>query len=142
MEQAEIILVQESFAKIEPISDLAATLFYKKLFELDPSLESFFEGDMAEQSQKLMQMLAVAVNGLSSPETIIPAVQALGRRHVHYGVVESHYATVGEALLWALAEGLEDEFTPDVKTAWISAYTLLSSVMLEAAATADQPLPA
>ena len=142
MEQEQIILVQESFAKVEPISDLAATLFYKKLFECDPSLETLFEGDMAEQSQKLMQMLAVAVNGLSKPESIIPAVQALGRRHVHYGVVESHYATVGEALLWALGEGLEDDFTPEVEAAWAAAYNLLSSIMLEAAAAVKQPVSA
>jgi hypothetical protein len=31
-------LVQVSFEKVAPIADVAAELFYKKLFELDPSL--------------------------------------------------------------------------------------------------------
>jgi hemoglobin-like flavoprotein len=36
-------------------------------------------------------------------DQIVPAVQALGRRHAGYGVREPHYATVGEALLWSPA---------------------------------------
>ena len=46
--QAQKTLVQESFATIAPIADDAAALFYRRLFELDPSLEHMFRGDMAE----------------------------------------------------------------------------------------------
>lgn len=42
-------LVQESFATIAPIADDAASLFYRRLFELDPSLQGMFRGDMSEQ---------------------------------------------------------------------------------------------
>jgi hemoglobin-like flavoprotein len=31
-------------------------------------------------------------------DQIVPAVQALGRRHAGYGVREPHYATVGRGL--------------------------------------------
>ena len=53
-------LVQESFATIAPIADDAAALFYRRLFEIDPSLRHMFRGDMAEQRRKLMQMLTAA----------------------------------------------------------------------------------
>ena len=138
MEQEQITLVQESFAKVAPIADTAASLFYGKLFELDPSLQPLFTGDMEEQGKKLMQMLAVAVKGLSDLDSIVPAVQALGERHVGYNVTPAHYQTVGEALIWTLGQGLGDDFTPEVKDAWLEVYTLLSSVMIEAAEAVGQ----
>ena len=65
-------LVQESFAAVRPIADDAAALFYRRLFELDPSLERMFKGDMAEQRRKLMQMLTAAVKGLDRLEQLVP----------------------------------------------------------------------
>ena len=129
----QIRLVQRSFAKVEPIADRTAELFYGRLFELDPSLKPLFKGDMTEQGRKLMQMLGVAVKGLNNLDSIVPAVQDLGRRHVDYGVKESHYRTVGEALLWALEQGLGDDFTADTRTAWAATYNLLAEVMTTAA---------
>lgn len=73
-----------------------------------------------------------AVNGLDRPEAILPAVQALGARHAGYGVVDAHYATVAEALLWTLKQGLGSAFTTDVAEAWVAAYTLLANSMKSA----------
>src|SRR5262245_59997381 len=98
-------LVQESFADIAPIADDAAALFYRRLFEIDPSLRHMFRGEMAEQRKKLMQMLTAAVKGLDRLDQLIPVVQELGRRHAVYGVADAHYETVGEALLWTLEKG-------------------------------------
>lgn len=125
----QIALVQQSFAKVKPIADQAAALFYGRLFELDPSLRPLFKGDMTEQGRKLMQMLALAVNGLTKLDTLAPAVAELGRRHKGYGVTDSMYPTVASALLWTLEQGLGKDFTPAVKDAWVAAYTLLASVM-------------
>lgn len=134
MTDEQIRLVQESFAKVRPISEVAADLFYKKLFELDPSLRPMFKGDMKEQGKKLMSTLSFAVNGLTRLDTIVGAVEDLGRKHVGYGVKPEHYNTVGEALLWTLEQGLGDAFTPDVKFAWTEVYGLLSGVMQKATA--------
>ena len=79
-------LVQVSFTKVVPIADLAAELFYAKLFKLDPDIGLLFKGDMKEQGRKLMRMIATAVNGLDRLEELVPAVQDLGRRHIAYGV--------------------------------------------------------
>ena len=127
------VLVQESFAAVLPIADDAAVLFYRRLFELDPSLERMFKGDMTEQRRKLMQMLTAAVKGLDRLDKLVPVVEDLGRRHTGYGVADSHYDTVGAALLWTLEKGLGSAFTPEVKDAWISVYTLLASTMKNAA---------
>ena len=126
-------LVQESFAAVRPIADDAAALFYRRLFELDPSLERMFKGDMAEQRRKLMQMLTAAVKGLDRLEQLVPVVEDLGRRHAGYGVADAHYDTVGAALLWTLEKGLGNAFTPEVKDAWATVYGLLAGTMKNAA---------
>ena len=133
MEARTIELVQQSFAKVIPISEQAAVIFYDKLFEKDPSLRPLFKGNMAVQRKKLMAMLATAVNGLTRLDTIVPAVQNLGRRHIGYGVTDQMYDTVGSALLDTLEAGLGEAFTPEVKQAWMEVYTLLATVMQEAA---------
>lgn len=135
MTPKQIELVQTSWKKVLPIADTAAELFYGKLFALDPSLKPLFKGDIKEQGRKLMAMISVAVTGLTRIETIVPAVQDLGRRHVKYGVKDKHYATVATALVWTLEKGLGDAFTPDVKEAWVTTYGVLAKTMKDAAAT-------
>jgi hemoglobin-like flavoprotein len=125
-------LVQETFATIAPIADDAAALFYRRLFDIDPSLQRMFRGDMAEQRKRLMQMIAVAVKGLDRLEQLVPAVQDLGRRHAGYGVEDRHYETVGKALLWTLEKGLGSAFTPEVRAAWTAVYGVLATTMKEA----------
>ena len=127
------VLVQESFAAVVPIADDAAVLFYTRLFELDPSLQRMFRGDMTEQRRKLMQMLTAAVKGLDRLDQLVPVVEDLGRRHVGYGVADAHYDTVGAALLWTLEKGLGDAFTAEVKDAWEAVYGLLAGTMKNAA---------
>ena len=134
VEPAEVTLVQESWKSVEPISDTAADLFYGKLFELDPSLKELFPDDMAEQKKKLMQTLAVCVNGLNDLGEIVPAVRALGQRHVGYQVKDEQYDTVGQALLWTLGQGLGEAFTSEVEKAWTNVYVVLSTTMKDAAA--------
>jgi nitric oxide dioxygenase len=133
MNSRQVELVQSSFEHVRPVAAIAAGLFYGRLFELDPSLRAMFRGDMQEQGKKLMGMLGFVVGNLKRPETILPSVQALGRRHVGYGVQPGHYAVVGEALLWTLETALGDDFTQEVREAWTAAYTLLARVMQEAA---------
>ena len=133
MTPEQISLVQSSMEKVLPIADDAAGLFYGKLFELDPEVQSLFKGNMEEQGRKLMAMIRTAVAGLSDLESIVPAVQDLGVRHIGYGVKDADYDTVGEALIWTLGQGLGEDFTDEVKTAWLEAYTLLATTMKDAA---------
>ncbi len=133
MNETQKKLVQETWASLVPIADQAAEIFYAKLFEADPSLTALFKGDMKAQGKKLMQMIGVAVAGLDRLGDIVPAVQALGKRHAGYGVQDAHYDTVAGALLGTLSVGLGPAFTPEVKEAWTTVYTLLATTMKDAA---------
>jgi hemoglobin-like flavoprotein len=143
MTPVQISLVQSTWKSVVPIQDDAAKLFYTKLFELDPMLKALFKSDMAEQRRKLMTMIGTAVNALDRLDTVVPAVQALGKRHAVYGVSDGDYGTVGAALLWTLEQGLGQAFTADVKAAWAAAYGLLAGTMKAAAEEAmGSPSPA
>jgi hemoglobin-like flavoprotein len=138
MTPEDIAVVQESFQKVASIADEAAEIFYRHLFSLDPQLKRLFPADMQTQGRKLMQMIGLAVYGLNSPEVLIPTVQALGRRHVAYGVEAKDYETVGKALILTLEQGLGTDFTPQVREAWLATYQLLAQTMKQAAYTKSQ----
>lgn len=132
-------LIRSTWGQVAPIADTAAQIFYDRLFELDPSLRPMFaHTDMAAQRRNLMQTLAVVVKGVDRLETLVPAVEALGRRHAGYGVRPDDYATVGRALLDTLAVGLGDAFTAEAREAWSDAYELLAGTMLAASSTEDR----
>ena len=139
MNDDAIKAVQDSFAKVVPIKDVAADLFYTRLFTIAPEVEPLFKGDMKEQGAKLMTTLGAVVNGLRDLDEILPVAKDLAARHVTYGVTPAMYQPVGEALLWTLKQGLGDEFTADVETAWADAYGILSEAMVQSAyAEADR----
>jgi nitric oxide dioxygenase len=130
----ECRLVQASFAQVDPMADRVAAMFYQRVFELDPTLESLFKIDMTTQGTRFMEKLALAVKGLEDLDEIAPFIGTLGRRHVGYGVKTKDYDTVGEALVWTLEQHLGSAFTPEVKAAWLAAFETLSTMMIEAGA--------
>jgi hemoglobin-like flavoprotein len=133
MTPTQIILVQESFAKVAPISETAAVIFYDRLFEVAPSVKAMFPADMTGQRKKLMAMLAAVVHGLGNLESILPAASALAKRHVSYGAKPEHYPVVGGALLYTLEKGLGKAWTPELADAWTAAYGTLSGYMISEA---------
>jgi hemoglobin-like flavoprotein len=130
MTPKQVELVQDSFAKVAPIAEQAAALFYDRLFEIAPEVTPLFRGDMKQQGRKLMATLAAVVGGLADLAAILPAASALAQRHVAYGVKPGHYAPVGEALLWTLERGLGAQWTPELAAAWSAAYATLSNYMI------------
>ena len=133
MTPEQIELIKSSWSKVLPIADTAADLFYDRLFEIAPQARGLFPEDMAGQKKALLAMLGRVVASLNNLSDIVPQVQDLGVRHIGYGAAPTHYAIVGEALLWTLEKGLGDEWNEDLKNAWATAYGVLSSTMIDAA---------
>ena len=122
-------LVQGSFAKVVPIADTAATIFYDKLFEFAPKVRSMFKSDLSEQKKKLMTALTVAVKGLDDIPKLVKILQNLAETHVQYGVKAEHFSPVGNALLFALKQGLGDEFDQELREAWIAVIHVVADTM-------------
>lgn len=137
--------VRQSWALVVPIAETAATLFYDRLFEIDPSTGLLFKADgLPEQRRKLIRTLDQLVLGLDRLDDLAPVIAELGRRHLSYGVRESHYESVGAALLWTLEHGLGNAWTPRAREAWSAVYALTAGIMLTAArdaASAAWPAP-
>ena len=126
-------LVRATWAQVLPLADQTTVLFYQRLFQIDPSAQALFlDTDMVLQRKKLLQVLAVAVSSLDNLGALTKTVEDLGRRHAGYGVKDSHYDSVGAALLWTLEQRLGAAWTPDVALAWTEIYTLLAGVMRRA----------
>lgn len=133
MTPQQIQLVRSSFALVAPIAPAAAQIFYDRLFTIAPALKAMFKSDMGSQGQRLMEMIGVAVGLLDKPQQLLPALRHLGKRHVAYGVQDTHYAVVGRALLETLEIGLGDAFDAPTREAWSTMYALVSTTMIEGA---------
>lgn len=129
MDQAQIMLVQSSWAEVEPLSGKLGEAFYKKLFELAPEVEQLFAGDMRKQGETLMGMISMAVEMLDHQDTMQAALAGLGARHAHYGVQPQYFRPFKEALMWALEKVLGGTFTGDLRVAWEELFDLMAQLM-------------
>ena len=132
LSEEEVKLVQGSFQYLLNDFDDFTNWFYFRLFHLDPSIKKLFIGNMRPQKQKFMQTLELLVSSLDEAEKIIPVIQALGRRHNDYGVIDQHYQLVADSLVWALEKKLSYSFTEDLKNAWLKTYDMIAMVMKDA----------
>lgn len=131
---AHVALVKETWARVVPIADTAASLFYQRLFETNPQLAPMFAGvDLPEQRKKLVTAINMVVVSLDRIETLVPSIRDMGRRHAGYGVEDEHYGQVGAALLWTLETGLGDAWSDEAAIAWTLAYQLLADTMIAGA---------
>lgn len=133
MNATQIQLVQDSFAQLIPSGETSletffGEIFYQRLFELQPHLRQLFQGDMVKQSQKLLDMLRSIINNLERPD--VPSIQELGSKHkTDYKVKNTDYNAVGEALIWTFEATMGEDFTPELRQAWVTAYGLLAQTM-------------
>ncbi|TQV81802.1 globin family protein [Denitrobaculum tricleocarpae] len=134
MSPRQIEIIRRTWKQLAPNSDDAAKLFYRRLFQIDPSTKPLFASvDMPAQRKKLMQTLGSAVIGLQDLDALVPIIEDMGRRHADYGVTDAHYDSVGEALLWTLKQGLGEDWNDDVQEAWTRIYRLIADTMRSAA---------
>lgn len=133
MNPTQISLVRASFARIGTDGETVASVFYARLFDIDPSTKPLFPADLKGQRVKLMSVLKMVVASLDRLGPLIPVIEGLARRHVEYGVSERQYPSVGSALIWTLDQVLGNEFTPATRAAWVEAYGILSTTMIAAA---------
>jgi len=142
MTPAQIKIVKRSFALIEGQRERAAGLFFAHLFDIDPTMRLLFPGDLQRRGAKLIHAVGLIVEDLHRLHVFVPALEALAVRYVGYGLEQSHYAVVGEALSRTARSVLGLAFTPELEAALDTVYEELSSVMMEAARFGDYRLAA
>lgn len=127
-------ILEQSFEKVKPRADEFAASFYENLFAAHPEVQPLFaETNMAKQRKLLLASLVLVVENLRKPEVLEKALKNLGAKHVGYGTVPQHYPAVGEALLATFEQYLQQDWTPEVKQAWVDAFGAISTLMLDGA---------
>lgn len=130
-----VALLESSFAAVAPRGQQLTEVFYRNLFTDYPAVIPLFSGvDIAEQRKKLLASLKLAVENLRRPEVLVPALEAMGARHVDYGAREEHYPAVGATLLKSLAEIAGPAWNEELAKAWAEAYGAITENMLHGAA--------
>jgi hemoglobin-like flavoprotein len=141
MTPAQIRIVQRNFARLQPAAAQFSALFYARLFVIAPETRSLFRTDLKAQHSKFMKVIAevvqlhlralisLPVTAKASGEAAIPGAYWAGKMHEAYGVKAEHYETMKEALIWALKQSLQDDFTEEARLAWSEAYDILAESM-------------
>jgi NAD(P)H-flavin reductase len=132
-------LIRESFALVEAKAEEMALYFYGALFVLAPDARDLFPISMTTQRSRLLRALVYVVQMVDRPDELVTFLGQLGRDHRKFDVLTRHYDAVGTALVSALKRFLSDAWTPEVETAWTSAYGLISETMRKAASAETGP---
>jgi hemoglobin-like flavoprotein len=130
MDLHQINLVGASLATISGHERELSAAVYRRLSEVDPTVRIMFPEDNEHLPCELVSELTGLLGLLGRVDLLIERSAALGRRHLAYGVTPSHYATMFDALLAALAEMLGDEFTDEAAVAWRRAFNLIAETMM------------
>ena len=124
-------VLESSFEKVKANADYFAIAFYQNLFTDYPEVKPLFTNtDMERQGKKLFDSLVLVVENVRHPELVEKVLQDLGKRHIEYRVLPSHYELVGNSLLKTLKTYLGSGWTPKVEQAWKDAYQTISNLML------------
>ena len=122
---AQIELIQQSFARLAPISGKAAELFYDRLFEIAPEVKPLFRGGMTEQGRKLMATLALVVNGLNKLDAILPAASGRNETSRRLWGKSGALRDCRRGAALDARKGLGPSWTPELAAAWTLAYDLV-----------------
>ena len=123
-------LLRASFDLVAPNKEKFAAAFYDRLFATFPETQQLFlKTDMKKQQNALVGAIALVVSGVEKGDNIVPTLKDLGQRHSTYGVKPEHYPLVGQILLETFDQFLGPEWTPEVKGAWVEAYTVIVETM-------------
>ncbi|MEG3972918.1 globin domain-containing protein [Microcoleus sp. T2B6] len=127
-----IELLERSLALIKPHSDEFVSNFYEILFNESSQIKALFMNTrMAQQKEKLWQSLEIIIENLRKPKLINVFAKGLGATHAKYGVSVEHFPVVANALIQSLKAQMGLEWTPETEKAWVEAYTIIQSAMID-----------
>jgi nitric oxide dioxygenase len=135
----DIELLRDSLLIMQEKKELATSVFYENLFEIDPSLRLMFGEDLTEQSNKALFAFGAVVAQIHDLDACREMTRGLAARHVGYGVLREHYPKVGEAVVSTVTMVMDDAMTAEIENAWRKAYDAIANAMIETAYRATTP---
>jgi hemoglobin-like flavoprotein len=133
MTSAQQQLLFDSWLELEPHADRAAMLFFDRLCVLDARCHALFDRDgHGDRTQTFRRMMAEVVGLHDDPREFVMRAAELGRRHAEYGVRETDYRSVHDAMLWALERTCPSLGAAGVRAAWNEAFAFVATIMRRA----------
>jgi hemoglobin-like flavoprotein len=96
-------------------------------------VKPLFGRNNAKQAEMLQQALVAVMEHLEDATWLTQTLEAMGAKHLDYGVSDEMYAMVGDSLLATLAEIAGDDWTPPLAAAWTDAYGAIAGLMQQGA---------
>lgn len=134
LNQNTIEIVKSTVPALQQHGVEITTTFYKTLFAKYPEVMPMFNMDRqnsGEQPKALAMTVLAAANNIDNLGALLPAVKNIAKRHVDSNVKAEHYPLVGECLLMAIKEVLQDVATDEILNAWGEAYGVISKVFID-----------
>jgi hemoglobin-like flavoprotein len=129
--------LETSFDLVAPRGDELMDEFYSRLFAAAPAVRPLFPTDMKRQKAMLLGALVLLRKSLRDLDPILPKLRELGARHLAYGARPEHYPVVGTTLIASMAAIAGEDWKPQYERAWVAAFDVVATVMLEGAEQAE-----
>ncbi len=128
-------------ANLELVGERAPDLiarFYSTLFFRNPELKSLFGRRSAvAQERMLLEAVLAVVEHMDDASWLRRTLRPLGAKHVAYGVKESMYPLVADALIATLCDASGDSWNEQLEQAWAGALGAVATEMIIGAREAE-----
>ncbi len=108
--------------------------FYLRVFSNHPELKNLFNQTNQKngfQQQALANSIASFVTNYDSLSKIKPMLVQIANKHVSLGISKDMYQIVGDNLMAAIGEVLQNILTPEIADAWLSMYWVIANTLIE-----------
>lgn len=116
--------------RLIPACEAVSIECYRRLFAAHPEIKALFPDDMEIQQEKLVLMLASAIDLLSDRAKFHAKCSELGRQHIGYGARPEHYPIVIGLILEELGRAADPPLTEEEQQCWVLLFWLIESAML------------
>lgn len=129
MQPRQIARIRSTWSQVIPHADVVPALFFEKLFDLDPTLRRYFQGDLDRFGRRMMTALDVMIARVHDPRALGPLLGLLAARYAATGIGREHCETVSRAFIWTLRVGLGRQLDHEARAAWRALLAMIGDSM-------------
>lgn len=128
-----IEIIKSTVPVLEKHGEDITKTFYKLMFTNHPELLNIFNHanqKQGRQQKALANSVYAAAKYIDNLEAIIPVVTQIAHKHRSLGIKPEHYPIVGEHLILAIKEVLQEAATEEIIDAWVKAYGVIANAFI------------
>jgi nitric oxide dioxygenase len=133
LDQKTIDIIKSTVPVLEQHGESITKTFYELMFNNHPELLNIFNHanqKQGRQQKALASTVYAAAKYIDQLDAIIPVVTQIAHKHRSLGIKPEHYPIVGEHLLLAIKEVLQDAATEEIIGAWATAYGVIAEAFI------------